>query len=257
VSHLLNLTGQTALVTGASGDIGAAIAVMLARHGADVAIHYAAARDRAEAVARGIEAEGRRALVLQADLTRSGDIAKLGEEALAGLGRIDILVNNAGVRRRPGDHKYVLDTTEEEWDREIDSHLKAAFLCAKAVLPSMIRHRFGRIVNVSSVVARSGAIGASLHYPAAKAGMFGMSKALANQVAGDGITVNVVAPGIIDTERVRWRTEEQMAAHVATIPIGRLGTVDEIAAAVLFLSSGVAGYITGATLDVNGGLYMA
>jgi 3-oxoacyl-[acyl-carrier protein] reductase len=121
----------------------------------------------------------------------------------------------------------------------------------------MIRHQFGRIINVSSVVARSGSSGASVHYPAAKAGMFGFTKALATQVAPKGITVNVVAPGIIESERIRWRTPEQIRDQIARVPVGRLGKTSEIAAAALFLASSAASYITGATVDVNGGLYMA
>lgn len=119
---------------------------------------------------------------------------------------VAILVNDAGVWRKPGDHKYLLDVTDDEWDRELDSHLKGAFLCCRACVPHMITQSFGRIINISSVVARTGATGASVHYPAAKAGMFGLTKALANQVAAHQITANVVAPGIIDSDRIRWRT---------------------------------------------------
>jgi len=257
VPHLLDLSGRTALVTGASGDIGSAIAITLASHGAAVGVHCASSVDKADAIVEAIREKGGRATTVCADVADDAQVKGMVAGLSRELGAVDILVNNAGVRRRTGDHKYLLDVTEEEWDLEIDSHMKGMFLCCRACVPQMIDAGGGRIVNISSVVGRSGLIGASVHYPAAKSGMFGFTKALANQLAGKRITVNCVAPGMIDTERVRWRTPEQMREHVAKIPLGRLGTVDEIAAAVLFLASPIAGYITGATLDVNGGLYMA
>ena len=257
MTNLLDLSGRTALVTGASGDIGGAIARMLADHGAAVAVHCVSGMDRAQALVDGISQAGGRASAVRADIVRAGDVDAMVKQVRDTLGPVDILVNNAGVRRRTGDHKYLLEVTEDEWDLELDSHLKGMFLCCKACVPGMIDAGGGRIVNLASVVARSGQVGASVHYPTAKAGMFGFSKALANQLAGKGITVNCVAPGLIDTERVRWRTPEQMREHTAKIPLGRLGTVDEVAAAVLYLASPLAAYVTGATLDVNGGLYMA
>ena len=257
MSKLLDLSGRVALVTGASGDIGGAIARMLAAHGASVGVHCVSSIEPAQALVDEIIHAGGRAMVVRADVAVAGEVEDMVARLSSGLGPVDILVNNAGVRRRNGDHKYLLDVTEEEWDLELASHLKGMFLCCKACVPQMIAAGGGRIVNISSVVGRSGSIGASVHYPAAKSGMFGFSKALANQLAVHSITVNCVAPGMIDTERVRWRTPEQMREHVAKIPLGRLGTVDEVAAAVLYLASPLGGYVTGATLDVNGGLYMA
>ena len=257
LAKLLDLSGKVALVTGASGDIGGAVARMLAAHGAEIGVHCVANIDQAEALASEIRTGGGRAMAVRADVAAEAEVQAMIAAVASELGTVDILVNNAGVRRKPGDHKYLLDVTAEEWDTEIDSHLKGVFLCCKAAVPHMIRKGEGRIVNVSSVIGRSGQAGASVHYPAAKAGMFGFTKALANQVAANRITVNCVAPGIIDTERIRWRSPEQINEQVAKIPLGRLGGVDEIAAAVLFLASSAAAYITGATLDINGGLYMA
>jgi len=257
MENLLDLGGRAAIVTGASGDIGCAVARMFAEHGADVAVHYARKQAAAESLAEELRRHGHRALAVQADISSAPAVESMVASVMQAFGRIDVLVNNAGVRRVPGDHKYILDVTEQEWDLELDSHLKGAFLCSRAVIPHMIARRHGRIINVSSVAARSGAIGASVHYPAAKAGMFGFTKALANQVAAHGVTANVVAPGIIDSERIRWRTPEQLKEHSAKIPLGRLGQASDVAAAILFLASSAASYITGASLDVNGGLYMA
>jgi 3-oxoacyl-[acyl-carrier protein] reductase len=256
MTALLDLSGRVALITGATGDIGAATVRLFARHGADVAIHYAQKKDQAEALAAEVRQLGRRALAVQADIACAAQVEQMVAETIRTFERLDVLVNNAGVRRKPGDHKYILEVTEAEWDRELDSHLKGAFLCSQACLPQMIRQRSGRIVNVSSVVARTGATGASVHYPAAKAGMFGFTKALANQVATHGITANVVVPGIIDSVRIRWRTSEQLREHASKIPLGRLGQPDDVAAAILFMASPAASYITGASLDVNGGLCM-
>ena len=253
----MELQGKIALVTGSSGDIGAGTALMFAQLGASVAVHYHANRETAQEVALGIEKTGSEALVVQADVVQRKQVEAMIEQIVERFGRIDILVNNAGVRRKRTDHKYILDVTDADWDAELETHLRGTFNCCKAVVPHMIEQGYGRIVSVSSVVARSGSIGASVQYPAAKAGMFGFTKALANQVAKDGITVNVVAPGMIDTSRIRWRTPEQMKKHVGKIPVGRLGKVEEVAAAICFLASEQAGYITGATLDVNGGMYMA
>ena len=254
--NMFSCTGRVALVTGGSGDIGAAVATALADNGADVIVHYVAGRERAQAVAAEVRKLGRRAAALGADLRDAEAVAALVEAARRELGPIDIIVNSAGVRRKPGDHKYILEVSEEEWDIELDSHLKAAFLVCKAILPDMIARRWGRIINLSSVAGRSGGVGASVHYPAAKGGIMSFTKALANQVAKDGITANVVSPGIIDSERVRWRTPAQMQEHVGKIPVGRLGQVGEIAAAVVYLASEPAAYVTGANIDVNGGLYM-
>jgi 3-oxoacyl-[acyl-carrier protein] reductase len=255
--NLLDLSGRVALITGATGDIGAAVARLFAEHGADVAVHYAQKKESAEALSEEIRLLGRRARTVQADITSAAEVESMIIETVRTFDRIDVLVNNAGVRRKPGDHKYILEVTDAEWDLELASHLKGAFLCCRSCVPHMIRQQFGRIINVSSVVARTGSTGASVHYPAAKAGMFGFTKALANQVAAHRITVNVVAPGIIDSERIRWRTAEQLRDHAAKIPLGRLGQTSEVAAAILFLASQAASYITGATLDVNGGLCMA
>jgi len=255
--NLLDLSERVALLTGATGDIGAAAARLFAEHGADVAVHYAQKKERAETLAEEIRLLGRRALTVQADITSAAEVESMVTETVRTFGRIDVLVNNAGVRRKPGDHKYILEVTEAEWDLELDSHLKGAFLCSRSCVPHMITQQWGRIINVSSVVARTGSIGASVHYPAAKSGMFGFTKALANQVAAHTITANVVAPGIIDSERIRWRTPEQLRDHAGKVPLGRLGQASEVAAAILFLASPAASYITGATLDVNGGLCMA
>jgi 3-oxoacyl-[acyl-carrier protein] reductase len=254
--NLLDLSGRVALITGATGDIGCAVARLFAEHGADVVVHFAQKRESAEALAEEIRQLGRRALTVQANVASAPDVESMVAQTVETFSRIDVLVNNAGVRRKPGDHKYILDVTEAEWDIEVDSHLKGAFLCSRCCVPHMIAQRFGRIVNISSAVARTGSSGASVHYPAAKAGMFGFTKALANQVALQGITVNVVAPGIIDSERIRWRTPEQLKHHLANVPLGRLGDATEVAAAILFLASPAASYITGVTFDVNGGLCM-
>jgi 3-oxoacyl-[acyl-carrier protein] reductase len=254
---VLDLTGRVGLVTGATGDIGAAIVQIFAEHGADVVIQYAQRKERADHLADRVRQLGRAALTVQADLARPSDVESLVAEIIRVFGKIDILVNSAGARRKPGEHRYILDVTEADWDRELGSHLKAAFLCCRSCVPHMIHQKYGRIINVSSVVARSGLCGASVHYPSAKAGLLGFTKALAQQLAAQGITVNAVAPGIIDSERIRWRTPEQLSDQIAKIPVGRLGNVNEVAAAILFLASAAAGYITGATLDVNGGLYMA
>ena len=253
----MDLQGKVAIITGASGDIGAGTALMFSEMGVNVVINYLSNRKKAEEVASKIEKMGKHFMVIQANASKMSEVDSMVSETVNRFGRIDILVNNAGVRRKPGDHKYILDVTEEEWDMEIDSHLKSTFNCSKKVLPFMIKQKYGRIINISSVAARSGSIGASVQYPAAKAGIVGFTKALANQVAKDGITVNVVAPGMIDSERINWRTPAMMEEHIKKIPVGRVGKIEEVAATIVFLSSNNAAYITGATIDVNGGMYMS
>ncbi|MFB3779251.1 MAG: 3-oxoacyl-ACP reductase family protein [Bryobacteraceae bacterium] len=254
--NLLDLTGRVGLITGATGDIGAAVVQVFAEHGADVAIQYLERRDRAEQLAAYARHQGRRAFTIQANLLRISEIEAMVARIAADLGRIDILVNSAGARRKPGQPRHILDVTEADWDLELDTHLKAAFLCSQSCVPHMISGHFGRIINVSSVMARSGAR-ASVHYPSAKMGILGFTRALAHQVAADGVTVNAVAPGFIDSERIHWRDPDELKAQVAMIPVQRLGKPEEVATAILFLASSAAAYITGATLDINGGLYMA
>lgn len=248
------LDGKIAIVTGAAKGIGAAIADAFASLGANVAALDLEA-DRVDALAAALRERGTDALGLRADVTRSADIARAVEAVLARWQRLDVLVNNAGgfavIRATQ-------DIEEDEWHAIVASNLTSVFLCSKAVLPIMRRQRYGRIVNLASVVGRGRAVPVTSHYAAAKAGVIGFTRHLALEVGGDGITVNAVAPGTTATERVlKARTPEETQRVAEAIPVRRLGEPWEIAQAVAFLASDAAAFINGATLDVNGGQVMA
>jgi 3-oxoacyl-[acyl-carrier protein] reductase len=245
------LEGHTALVTGATRGIGRAIALALARSGASV-VGTATTDDGAAAIASYLKAEGFLGEGLRLDVADGAAI----EPAVAGiagrLGEVAILVNNAGITR----DNLLLRMKEEEWDAVMDVNLKSAYRLSKAVLRGMIKARHGRIVNVGSVVGASGNAGQT-NYAAAKAALMGFTKSLAQEVGSRSITVNCVAPGFIDTDMTRALTDAQRAMLIERIPLGRLGLPEDVAHAVVFLASRAAGYITGATLHVNGGMYMA
>jgi 3-oxoacyl-[acyl-carrier protein] reductase len=241
--------GRVAVVTGASRGIGRAIASRLASEGAVV---IAAARgEHAGEVAEAIRAAGGRAEPATLDVTESASIEALVSGTVARHGRIDILVNNAGIAR----DQLALRLKRDDWDAVIATNLTAAFACAQAVLKPMIRQRSGRIINITSVVGQTGNAGQA-NYAASKAGLIGLTKALALEVASRSITVNAVAPGLIDTDMTRGLAAESSAAWADRIPLKRLGAPDEVAAAVVFLASDEAAYITGQVLAVNGGMYM-
>ena len=246
---MIDLSGRVALVTGASRGIGRAIAAKLAAQGATV---VAAARDRnAAATVEEIAAAGGKAEVASVDVADAGAIDALVAGTLARHGRIDILVNNAGIAR----DQLMLRMKREDWDAVIATNLTAAFALTQAVLKPMIRQKSGRIVCISSVVGQSGNAGQA-NYAASKAGLIGFAKAVAQEVASRNITVNVVAPGLIETDMTRAITGDAREEWAARIPLKRLGTPDDIAAAVCFLASPEASYITGQVLAVNGGMYM-
>jgi 3-oxoacyl-[acyl-carrier protein] reductase len=251
----MTLTGKVALVTGASSGIGAAIAEELARRGASVTIAYLRNETGAGETARAVEAAGQPALVLRADIRQRTEVKRLFAEHLARFHRLDILVNNAGdmVRRVP-----TAETSEETWRDAIDLNLSSAFFCCQEAIAPMTAQHAGRIVNMSSVGARTGGGAGSIPYHAAKAGLMALSKGLAKELASSGITVNTIAPGIIETGfHTRHTAPELMAGWIETlVPMQRAGDPAEIARAVAFLASDDAAYITGATLDVNGGMAM-
>ncbi len=239
--------GRVALVTGASRGIGRAIALALAARGAEV---VAAARgDHAGGVAEEIRAAGGRAVPVSIDVTDGPAVDSVVAATLARTGRIDILVNNAGVTR----DQLVLRMKRDDWDAVIATNLTGAFTCTQAVLKSMVKQRAGRIINISSVVGEAGNAGQA-NYAASKAGLIGFTKALALEVASRGITVNAVAPGLIDTDMTRAISGGAQSEWERRIPLKRLGTADDVAAAVVFLASDEASYITGHVLDVNGGM---
>jgi 3-oxoacyl-[acyl-carrier protein] reductase len=244
---MFDLSGQAALVTGASGGIGAATVRALHACGARVML---AGRRRAALDALCAEL-GERAHPAEADLSDPATADRLIRDAEAAMGRVDILVNNAGITR----DALALRMTDEDWQTVLDVDLGAAFRLSRAVLRGMVRRRYGRIVSVSSVVAATGNPGQA-NYAAAKAGMIGMVKSLAAEIAGRGITVNCVAPGLIATAMAERLAPEQRDRLLAAIPVGRLGRPDEIAAAIVFLASREAAYLTGQTLHVNGGMAM-
>jgi 3-oxoacyl-[acyl-carrier protein] reductase len=246
---MFELSDKVAIVTGASRGIGRGISTLLAARGAHV---VAAARgENAAATVAEIQGAGGRAEVASLEVTDSAAIDALVAGVLARHGRIDILVNNAGITR----DQLMLRMKRDDWDQVIATNLTAAFGCAQAVLKPMIKQRHGRIVSVSSVVGQSGNAGQA-NYAASKAGLIGFSKALAREVASRNVTVNVVAPGLIDTDMTRAITDKAQVDWASQIPLGRLGTTADVAAAVCFLASDEASYITGQVLAVNGGMYM-
>jgi 3-oxoacyl-[acyl-carrier protein] reductase len=238
-----DLTGRVALVTGGSRGIGAAIALRLAEAGADVAVNYRERAAEADQVAASIKALGRRAIAVNADVSNGASVTAMVERVTEQLGTVDILVNNAGIALIRG----LDDLTEAEFDQTIAVNLKSVFLCTQAVLPPMRARRWGRIVNISSGAAR-GAGGVGLHYNASKAGMEGMTRGYAARLVKEGITVNAVAPSLIETDMVR----AGLASSPARIPLGRFGTVDEVADVVLMLVGNA--YMTGQTVALSGGM---
>ena len=247
---MTSLQGKTALVTGASQGIGRACALQLARAGAVVAL---SARNEAKLndVAAEIAAEGGSAHVFALDAESEESIKAAAKAALGQLGRIDILVNNAGITR----DTLLLRMKRADWDSVLATNLTGAFLLTQALLSPMLKARWGRIINLSSVVGQTGQAGQA-NYAASKAGLIGFTKSLARELASRGITANAVAPGYIETPMTAVLDEKQRESVLAQIPLGRVGTDREIAHAVGFLASEEAGYITGHVLDVNGGMYM-
>jgi 3-oxoacyl-[acyl-carrier protein] reductase len=244
---MFNLTGMNALVTGASGGIGGAIATLLHQRGATVALS-GTRRDALDKVAAEL---GGRTHVLPCDLSDSTQVEALIGQAEQAMGGLDILVNNAGLTR----DTLVLRMKDEDWQKVIDVNLTAGFRLSRAAVKGMMKRRFGRIIGITSIVGVTGNPG-QVNYAASKAGMIGMSKALAQEVGSRGITVNCVAPGFITTAMTEALTDDQKQKLLAGIPLGRMGTSEEIAAAVVFLASREAAYVTGQTLHVNGGMAM-
>jgi 3-oxoacyl-[acyl-carrier protein] reductase len=246
---MFDLTGKVALVTGASRGIGRAIASRLAEQGATV---VAAARgDHANECVAAIAAAGRRAESLTLDVTDAAALEAVPAEIVARHGRLDVLVSNAGLAR----DQLLMRMKRDDWDLVLATNLTATFVLAQAAMRPMLKQRSGRIVAISSVVGQMGNAGQT-NYAASKAGLIGFAKALAREVASRGITVNVIAPGMIDTDMTRAMTDRAQVDWAAQIPLGRLGTVDDVAAAACYLASDEASYITGHVLAVNGGMYM-
>lgn len=245
------LDGKVALVTGASRGIGRGIAVRLARDGAAVAVNYRTDKDAADQVLAEIADAGGHAIAVSGDVSVAADVAAMLDRSVKELGGIHILVNNAGIAA----DMLTVRLSELDWDRVLDTDLKGAFLTTKAVLRPMMRQRWGRIINIASVVAYTGNAGQA-SYAAAKAGMVGLTKSVAREVATRGITANVVAPGLIDTEMTVRLPEEIRSWMLGQIPMEKPGVVEDVAAAVAFLAGDETAYITGQVLNVDGGMVM-
>ncbi|ANA83214.1 3-oxoacyl-[acyl-carrier-protein] reductase [Paenibacillus glucanolyticus] len=245
------LKGQTALVTGASRGIGRSIALGLADLGANVAVNYAGSEAAAAEVVEAIRAKGVSAIAIKSNVGRTEEAEAMVKQVMETFGRIDILVNNAGITR----DNLIMRMKEEEFDQVIETNLKGVFNCLKAVTRPMMKQRYGRIINISSVVGALGNPGQA-NYVAAKAGVIGLTKSAARELASRGITVNAVAPGFIDTDMTRELSEDMREGLLGGIPLARLGQPEEIAGVVAFLASSSASYMTGQVLHVDGGMYM-
>ena len=247
----MDFSGKTAVVTGGSRGIGRAVCLELAKGGANVVLCYAGNESAASETVSACEALGAKALAVKCDVSDGAQVKNLMDEAVKAFGRIDILVNNAGITR----DGLLMMMKEEDFDAVISSNLRGTFLCMKAVSRLMMKQRCGRIVNLSSVVGLRGNAG-QVNYAASKAGVIGMTKSLAKELASRGVTVNAVAPGFIDTDMTAAMTEAAKTATLAAIPMQRLGKPEDVAKAVAFLASDGAAYITGQVLAVDGGMAM-
>lgn len=246
----MELKGQVAIVTGGARGIGRAIAEGLARKGVNLAIADISP-DSAGETAKEFQKLGVKTTAIRLDVSKSGEVVKAFEDTVAELGRIDILINNAGITK----DGLILRMKEEDWDSVIDINLKGVFLCSKEAVKVMMKQRYGRIINIASVVAFMGNPGQA-NYSASKAGIVGLTKTTAIEYAGRGITVNAVAPGFISTAMTDALTENVRQEMLKSIPVGKFGSVEDVANAVVFLASPDTGYITGQVIHVNGGMYM-
>ena len=247
----MDFTGKTAVVTGGSRGIGRAVCLELAKGGANVVLCYAGNEAAAAETVSACEALGAKALAVKCDVADGEQVKALMDEAVKAFGRIDILVNNAGITR----DGLLMMMKEADFDAVISANLRGTFLCMKAVARTMVKQRYGRIVNLSSVVGLRGNAG-QVNYAASKAGVIGMTKSLAKELASRGVTVNAVAPGFIDTDMTAAMPEAAKTATLASIPMQRLGAPEDIAKAVAFLASDGAAYITGQVIAVDGGMAM-
>ena len=247
----MDFSGKTAVVTGGSRGIGRAVCLELAKGGANVVLCYAGNEAAAAETVSACEALGAKALAVKCDVADSAQVKALMDEAVKAFGRIDILVNNAGITR----DGLLMMMKEDDFDAVISANLRGTFLCMKAVSRTMMKQRYGRIVNLSSVVGLRGNAG-QVNYAASKAGVIGMTKSLAKELASRGVTVNAVAPGFIETDMTAAMTEAAKTATLASIPMQRLGAPEDIAKTVAFLASDDAAYITGQVIAVDGGMSM-
>ncbi|MBT2581908.1 3-oxoacyl-[acyl-carrier-protein] reductase [Planococcus sp. ISL-109] len=245
------LTGKTAIITGASRGIGAAIARRFAEQGANIVVNYSGSQEKAEAVVREIEQTGGKAIAVKANVADAVAVKAMIDAAMERFGSIDILVNNAGITR----DNLMMRMKEDEWDDVINTNLKGVFLCTKAVTRQMMKQRHGRIVNIASIVGVMGNAGQA-NYVAAKAGVIGLTKTTARELASRGITANAVAPGFITTDMTEKLGEDVQASMLSQIPLARFGAPEDVANAALFLASDEASYVTGQTLNLDGGMVM-
>jgi len=248
---MFDLSGKAALVTGGSRGIGRAISLALAGQGASVAVNYASNAQAADEVVQQITDCGAKAIAVQGDVAQPADAKRLIDETIAAFGALHILVNNAGLTQ----DELLLRMSEEQWDRVMAVDLRGAYLCTKAALRPMIRQRWGRIINIASVAGLVGNAGQA-NYAAAKAGLIGLTKSVAKEVASRNVTANAIAPGLVRTEMTAGLTEAQQQAVLVLVPLGRWATPEEIAPAAVFLASEESGYVTGSVLMVDGGLVM-